>query len=79
MGQTGPGLSNGEVWNYYAFAALNSDGTVVSGTTWSYADSRTLLNNQTVSYTARVADAAGNFQLSTSIKKASRSSARTAA
>jgi hypothetical protein len=79
MGQTGPGLRNGEAWNYYAFAALNSDGTVVSGTTWSYADSRTLLDNQTVSYMTRVADAAGNFQLSTSIKKASRRSARTAA
>jgi hypothetical protein len=32
----------------------------LSGTTWSYADSRTLSDNQSVSYTAQVADAAGN-------------------
>ena len=32
----------------------------VSGTTWTYADTRTLTNAQAVSYTVRVADAAGN-------------------
>ena len=33
----------------------------VSGTTWSYADNRTLTHDQSVSYTARVADAATNL------------------
>ena len=34
---------------------------VVTGTTWTYADSRTLINLQAVSYTARVSDVAGNL------------------
>lgn len=33
---------------------------LVSGTTWIFADARTLTNGQVVSYTARVADAANN-------------------
>lgn len=53
------GLAGGETVRIY-------DGTtylgnaIVSGTSWTFTDSRTLSNGQTVSYTARVADTAGN-------------------
>jgi hypothetical protein len=33
----------------------------VSGTTWTYSDTRTLTNAQKLNYTARVVDAAGNM------------------
>jgi Ca2+-binding RTX toxin-like protein len=52
-------LVTGETVRIYDGSTFLGTATI-SGTTWSYVDSRTLTNNQGVSYTARVADAAGN-------------------
>ncbi len=53
------GLVAGETVRIYDGATYLGN-AVVSGTTWTYTDSRTLTNAQAVSYTARVSDAAGN-------------------
>jgi hypothetical protein len=52
-------LGAGETVRIYDGASFLGTATV-SGTTWSYSDTRTLVNAQSLSYTARVADAAGN-------------------
>ena len=52
-------LSSGEVVKIYDGNTYLGDATV-SGTTWTFVDGRTLANEQTVSYTARVANAVGN-------------------
>ena len=52
-------LATGETVRIYDGSTYLGNASV-TGTTWSYADSRTLNNNQNVSYTARIADAAGN-------------------
>ena len=48
------GTGNPTVRMYY------KENATVSGTTWSYTDTRTLTNTQAVGYKARAADAAGN-------------------
>jgi len=53
------GLVAGETVRIYDGATYLGN-AVASGTTWTYADSRTLSNGQTVSYTAQVSDTAGN-------------------
>jgi hypothetical protein len=55
-------LADGETVRIYDGVTFLGN-AAVSGTTWSYDDSRMLRNNQIVSYTARVADAAGNLRL----------------
>jgi hypothetical protein len=52
-------LATGETVHIYDGTTYLGNASV-SGTTWSYADSRMLINAQSVSYTALVADAAGN-------------------
>jgi hypothetical protein len=52
-------LAAGETVRVYDGSTLLGNATV-SGNTWSYADSRELINTQSVSYTALVTDAAGN-------------------
>jgi hypothetical protein len=52
-------LATGETVRIYDGSTYLGNASV-TGTTWSYADSRTLNNNQNVSYTAHAADAAGN-------------------
>jgi hypothetical protein len=52
-------LATGETVRIYDGSTYLGNASV-TGTTWSYADSRTLNNNQNVSYTAQAADAAGN-------------------
>jgi hypothetical protein len=52
-------LTGADKVNIYDGGTLLGTATV-SGTTWTYADTRTLSHAQVVSYTARVADAAGN-------------------
>ena len=60
----GASLATGETLRVYDGATFLGTATVsvVAGgqSTWSYTDTRTLSHNQVVSYTARVADAAGN-------------------
>jgi len=54
-------LAAGDTVRIYDGSEFLGNATVSEdGTTWNYADSRTLSDNQSVSYTARVADAAGN-------------------
>jgi hypothetical protein len=54
-------LAAGDTVRIYDGSEFLGNATVSEdGTTWSYADSRTLSDNQIVSYTAQVADAAGN-------------------
>jgi hypothetical protein len=60
----GASLPNGETLKVFDGATLLGTATVavVAGgqSTWSYTDTRTLTNTQSLSYTARVADEAGN-------------------
>ena len=58
-GSVSAALGAGELVRVFDGSTYLGNATV-TGTTWSYADSRTLITQQTVSYTARVADAAGN-------------------
>ncbi len=53
-------LATGETLRVYDGATYLGTATV-TGTNWSFAELRTLAHNQTVSYSARVADAAGNL------------------
>jgi hypothetical protein len=54
-------LAAGETVRIYDGSEFLGNATVFDdGTTWSYADTRTLTNTQSISYTAQVADAAGN-------------------
>jgi large repetitive protein len=52
-------LGTGESVRVYDGSTFLGTATV-SGTTWTFADTRTLTNGQTVRYTAQVADTAGN-------------------
>ena len=58
-GTLSTGLITGERVRIYDGSSYLGDATV-SGTSWTYADSRTLTDGQSVSYTARVSDPAGN-------------------
>ena len=58
-GTISAGLAAGETVRIYDGGTYLGNASV-SDNTWSYADSRTLINAQSVSYTALVADAAGN-------------------
>ena len=54
-------MAAGDTVRIYDASTFIGNATVSEdGTTWSYVDSRILANNQSVSYTVRVADAAGN-------------------
>ena len=52
-------LADGDTVRLYDGNTELGDATI-SGTSWSYVDSRALINNQIVSYTARVTDVSGN-------------------
>ena len=52
-------LASGESVRIYDGSSFLGTATI-SGTTWSYTDTRTLVNAQSLSYVVRVADAAGN-------------------
>ena len=52
-------LASGDTVRVYDGTTLLGS-AIVSGSTWSYSDGRTLSDGQVVSYTARVADLAGN-------------------
>ena len=59
-GSLASALAAGETLRIYDGSTYLGD-AAVTGTSWTFSDSRTLAHNQSVSYTARVADAAGNL------------------
>jgi hypothetical protein len=69
-GTISAGLAAGETVRIYDGTSFLGAATV-SGNSWSYSDSRTLTQAQSLSYTARVADAAGNQSAASSAYSAS--------